>query len=88
MASIAELWLLHERGRVRLGPPQLVETLAGHPGFSLLALDLPQVMEFGLLPAVKDPFDRLIVAAARNLGAKLISRDEALNVRGVERVWD
>jgi PIN domain nuclease of toxin-antitoxin system len=65
-----------------------VEALTGHPGFSLLALDLPQVMEFGMVPAVKDPFDRLIVAAARSLGAKLLSRDEALDSRGVERVWD
>ena len=85
---LIELWLLHERGRLRIGPAQVVDELAGHPGYSLLSLDLPQAMEFGALPAIQDPFDRLVVAAARSLGAKLLSRDEALEGRGVERVWD
>jgi PIN domain nuclease of toxin-antitoxin system len=88
MVSLIELWLLHERGRLRIGPAQVVETLSGHPGYSILSLDLPQAMEFGALPAVADPFDRMILAAARSMGAKLLSRDEALDGRGVERVWD
>jgi PIN domain nuclease of toxin-antitoxin system len=88
MVSLVELWLLHERGRLRIGPAQVVEALSGHPGYSILALDLPQAMEFGALPAVPDPFDRLILAAARSMGAKLLSRDEALDGRGVVRVWD
>lgn len=35
----------------------------------------------------RDPMDRLILAAARAVGAQLVSADEALDGQGVERVW-
>jgi PIN domain nuclease of toxin-antitoxin system len=37
---------------------------------------------------VENPIDRLIVAAARVLGASLISVDEALDGYDVARIWD
>jgi len=85
---LIEVWMLHERGRLRIGPAQLLEALSGHPGYSVLALDIEQALVFGVFPAVRDPMDRLILAAARATGSRLISRDESLDGHGVERVWD
>jgi len=85
---LVELWLLQERGRLRIGPPQAIQTLAAHPGYSLLPLDLEQAIEFGSFPAVRDPIDRLILAASKATGSRLISRDVVLDGHGVERVWD
>lgn len=85
---IIELWLLYERGRLRVGPLQVLETLASHPGFAVLALDVEQAVEFGSLTAIRDPMDRLVVAAARATGSRLLSADDALGGHGVDRVWD
>jgi PIN domain nuclease of toxin-antitoxin system len=45
-------------------------------------------LEFGALPQVRDPLDRLILAAARATGSRLVSADEILGHYGVERLWD
>jgi len=86
--SIIEVWLLYERGRLRVGPSQFLETVAGHPGYAILPLDIEQALEFGSLPGIRDPMDRMIVAAARATDSRLISGDDALDGFGVERVWD
>jgi PIN domain nuclease of toxin-antitoxin system len=86
--SLIEIWLLHERGRLRVGPAQVLETLAGHAGYAVLPLDVEQTVEFGALPAVRDPMDRMILAAARVTGSKLVSADAALDGHGVGRIWD
>jgi PIN domain nuclease of toxin-antitoxin system len=86
--ALVEVWLLHERGRLRMGPPQVLEAIAGHPGYSVLAFDVEQTVEFGALLAVRDPMDRMILAAARVTRSRLVSADEALGGHGVERVWD
>jgi PIN domain nuclease of toxin-antitoxin system len=83
-----ELSLLHERSRVRVAPADVIAVLADHPGFAVLALDLEQAIEFGALPGVKDPMDRLVVAAARATRSRLISSDHRLDGYGVDRIWD
>jgi PIN domain nuclease of toxin-antitoxin system len=86
--ALVEIWLLYERGRLRVGPAQILESIAGHGGYAILALDMEQALEFGSLSGVRDPMDRMIVSAARATGSRLISRDEALDGLGVERIWD
>lgn len=85
--ALVEVWLLYERGRLRVSPVQLLETLAGHAGYAVLALDVEQCVEFGSLTALRDPMDRLVLAAARATGSKLVSADEMLSGHGVDRVW-
>jgi PIN domain nuclease of toxin-antitoxin system len=85
---LIEVWLLHERGRLRIGPAQILERIAGHPGYGVLPLDVEQAVEFGALPAVRDPMDRLIVAAARVTSARLVTADGSLGGQGVELIWD
>lgn len=86
--ALVEIWLLHERGRLRVGPAQILETLAGHPSYSVLPFDVEQAIEFGALPGVRDPMDRMIVAAARVTGSRLVTADAALAAHGVETLWD
>jgi len=86
--SLVEISLLHEKGRLRPSLARILETLAGHTGYSILGLDLEQVKAFAAFPAVRDPMDRLILAAASATGSRLISADEVLEGRGVERIWD
>ena len=84
-----EVALLRERGRTPVGLPQIEATLARNPMLQLLPLDLGQAREFALLPALHDPFDRMIVAAARSIGLPLITADQAITESGlVEVVWD
>jgi PIN domain nuclease of toxin-antitoxin system len=84
-----EVALLRERGRTPVGVPQLEVTLARNPAIQLLPLDFGQAREFALLPALRDPFDRMIVAAARSVELPLITADEAITESGlVEVVWD
>ena len=86
--ALVEIALLHEKSRLRVGPAQILDALTGHPGYALLSLDVAQAIEFGALPQVRDPMDRLILAAARATGSRLVSGDEALAGHGVERLWE
>jgi PIN domain nuclease of toxin-antitoxin system len=86
--TVVEIWLLYERGRLRISPAQILEAIAGHGGYAILALDIEQALEFGSLSGIRDPMDRMIVSAARATGSRLISNDESLDGFGVERLWD
>ena len=84
-----ELALLREAGRRVPGPPELQSLIANHPNFEMLNLDLAQATDFILLSSLQDPFDRLIVAAARMSSAPLLSADERISNSGlVKTIWD
>ena len=85
---LVEIELLKERGRVGVGAKDVLRVLAGRPGYAVVALDADQALEFGGLVGLKDPMDRLVVAAARATGSRVVSVDDALDGFGVERVWD
>jgi len=87
VVSLLEIWLLHERGRIRVGPAQILDALGAHPGYAVLPFDVHQAMEFGALPSIRDPIDRLVVAAARATGSQIVSLDDAVRGHGVEVVW-
>ena len=86
---VVELALLREAGRRVPGPLEVQSLIQNHPGFQILPLDLVQATEFVLLGSLQDPFDRLIVAAARTLSAPLLSADERItNSSLVSIIWD
>jgi len=87
--SVAELALLSEAGRDVVSPVQIEALVAQNPSFRMLPLDLSQCLEFALLGALRDPFDRLIVAAARTADVPLVTADETIRASGlVEALWD
>ena len=88
-AVVAEVVLLRELGRTHLGLPELTAAMRDAPSLRFAPMDLAQLDEYAALTAIRDPFDRLIVGAARALGAKLITKDQALAGSPlVETVWD
>jgi PIN domain nuclease of toxin-antitoxin system len=86
--ALVEMALLRERGRIAVTPGDVLQALGGRPGYAVLAADVEQVREFAGLVGVKDPIDRLVLAAARATAARLVSVDAALDGYGVRRVWD
>ena len=60
------------------------QKLGGLPAY----IDVAHAIEFGALPGIRDPMDRMIVAAARVTGSPLVTADEALRDHGVETDWD
>lgn len=87
-AVVAEVVLLKELGRSDLGLPALKAAFEASTTWRFLPLDLAQLDAFAGLTAIRDPFDRMIVSAARAADATLITRDEALDELGlVSVVW-
>jgi PIN domain nuclease of toxin-antitoxin system len=84
-----ELALLRGAGRKTVGIPQLEALVSAQPAFTILPLDLAQAREFALLESVDDPFDRMIIAAARSAGISLVSADAVIRNSGlVDVVWE
>ena len=86
---LIELTLLREAGRNVVGMPQVEALLAAQPAFKLQPLEMTQASEFVLLESLADPFDRLVVAAARGAGVPLITADTTIDDSAlVETIWD
>jgi PIN domain nuclease of toxin-antitoxin system len=85
---VAEVVILRELGRIDIGLAQLKSAVEEASALRFLSLDLRQLDEFATLGALRDPFDRLIVAAARALDAKLVTRDRPIDDLGlVQTIW-
>lgn len=81
---------VEERRRVRLRLPfdEWCDALEASAGLRLLPLDLSVVTEARALPALRDPFDRLIAGTAVAWGVPLISPDRRVTGSGrVSVVW-
>jgi len=80
MAVIWEVTLLARAVRVNLHRPvrSFFADLFSNPSYQPHALDASQIFEAGELRSLRDPFDALICAAARDLDLPLITRDEAI----------
>lgn len=85
---VAEIVLLHELGRIEIGLSHVKRAMEAAPGLRFLPMDLRQLDEFAALGKIRDPFDRLIVSASRSVGARVITKDDALERHGlVQTVW-
>ncbi len=85
-----EVAQLEERGRIRLRFPfdEWCTLLTETTGLRILTLDLGVVSEARALPALRDPFDRLIAGTAVAYGVPLISPDRRVARSGrLAVVW-
>lgn len=65
-----------------------LEDVLRRESFSELAVTLPTAVRAGLLPIHhRDPFDRMLVAQAKELSIPILSADTLLDQYGVERIW-
>jgi PIN domain nuclease of toxin-antitoxin system len=92
LVSAAVAWELAIK--VNLGKLDAVALLTGltqrlqKEGFTELPISIAQACRAGLLPLHhRDPFDRLLVAQAQDLGIPILSADELLDRYDVKRVW-
>lgn len=84
-----ELILLAEAGRRLIGVAEIEAATKRNEGIRVLPQELTQVAEFALLTALADPFDRMIVAAARAAKHPLITADDTIAESGlVDVIWD
>ena len=90
VAVIWEVALLARGVRITLHRPvrEFFADLFSNPSYQAHPLDAGQVFDATDMRALKDPFDAVICAAARDLGLPLISRDSLLaSSRHVETIW-
>lgn len=84
-----ELSLLREAGRRVVDVAELEAATRRNEALRVLPQDLAQAMEFALLGTLEDPFDRMIVAAARARTWPLVTGDARIAESGlVDVVWD
>jgi len=89
LITLVEVSLLRERQRTRLNVAAITEAFEDMPQVRFLDLDLAQAEEHEALSMLIDPFDRMIVAAARCADAPLITADSVITGSGLVRVvWD
>lgn len=84
--SAWEIGMLASRGRLQLliRPERWFANLFEVPGVKLADMSPDLLIASSYLPGTppRDPFDRIIAATARELGATLITRDRALLAYG------
>jgi PIN domain nuclease of toxin-antitoxin system len=84
-----ELTLLGEAGRLRLGVAELEAATKRNDEVRILAHDLAQASEFAMVRSLPDPFDRMVVAAARATDLPLLTADATIASSGlVDVVWE
>ena len=84
-ATVWELALKRAKGRISLDAD--LSTAIEAAGFVNLPVTSLDAELAGRLPAHhQDPFDRMLVAQARRIGATVVSRDTALDAYGVVRL--
>ena len=93
LLSVASCWEIAIKvgnGKLMLDVPAAVfipRELSNNK-FELLEIKLAHATAVETLPPHhKDPFDRLLIAQARNEGFPLVSVDTALDPYGVTRLW-
>ena len=84
-----ELTLIGEAGRLALGVAELDAVVRRNDEVRILTHDLAQAAEFAILRSLADPFDRMVVAAARATDRPLITADTNIAASGlVDVIWD
>ena len=85
---LLELQYLKEIGRITADPALMVESLSDAVGLRYCPKSFLQVAEGALLVNwTRDPFDRMIVAAAQVGRDMLLTKDEMIHANYVHAAW-
>jgi PIN domain nuclease of toxin-antitoxin system len=92
LVSAASAWELAIKVNLGKMDAMVLVSDLGHrldrEGLTELPITVPQATRAGLLPLHhRDPFDRLLVAQAQDLGVPILSADELLDGYDIKRVW-
>lgn len=81
-ASVFEVAALHTAGRLQLNQPveRWIRTAIDKAAVRVIDLETGVAIDAGLVPAsaLPDPFDRCLVATAREYGIPLVTRDRRI----------
>jgi PIN domain nuclease of toxin-antitoxin system len=87
-ASVLELELLHEIGRLKPSAAKLIFAVAADIGLRVCDLPFRTIVEHALSESwTRDPFDRLIVANAKAAGAGLVTKDARIRDNYSRALW-
>jgi PIN domain nuclease of toxin-antitoxin system len=87
-ASVLELEMLHEIGRLKPTASKLVAALATDIGLRICDLPFRTIVDHALDEGwTRDPFDRLIVANAKAAGARLVTKDPRILGNYSRALW-
>jgi PIN domain nuclease of toxin-antitoxin system len=87
-ATVLEMEMLHEIGRLKPTASKLVSTLATDIGLRVCDLPFRTIVDQAIAEDwTRDPFDRLIVANAKAAGAVLVTRDERIRGHYSRALW-
>ena len=87
-ATVLELELLHEIGRLKPTAAKVVSALATDIGLRVCDLPFRTIVDQAIAEGwTRDPFDRLIVANAKAAGATLVTRDENIRAHYSRALW-
>ncbi|MBM3888546.1 MAG: type II toxin-antitoxin system VapC family toxin [Verrucomicrobia bacterium] len=90
VASVWEMQIKSQLGKLRLRLPlrDLIAEQVSKNGLRLVDITASHVLEISALPPLhNDPFDRLIIAAARIEGATILTHDSLVRQYPVATIW-
>jgi len=93
LMSIVTPWELAIKNSIgKLDAEQILQDIESgrlNQDLRLLAAEISHVISAGRLPRHHgDPFDRLLIAQALQLGIPIVSHDKAFDLYGVRRIWN
>ena len=90
VASVLEIVLKHQSGKLRIEGTldALVDKILYHSSWVILPIRPEHLPVLAVLPTFhKDPFDRLLVAQAREAGMTILTPDEQIRKYQVRTIW-
>ncbi len=88
---LEEVMLLSEIGKIRLPLPfrDFIISIGQAENFDLGVNDTAVLLEASTFTAIRDPYDRMIIAQARVAGVPLITKDGKIQESGLVRtIWN
>ena len=88
--SVREMAIKSSLGKLNLGEPlaDFISRRLDAYRFRLLPITLEHMAVVSRLPFHhRDPFDRLLIAQSMVEGLPLVSRDQAFDAYGINRIW-
>lgn len=83
-----ELQFLHEIGRLRVKPPEIIRHLTAQIGLQLSDVSLERIIrEAAKLNWTRDVFDRLIAAESAAMNLPLITKDRTIRAHHKLSIW-
>ena len=83
-----ELQFLHEIGRIRIKPAEIIKHLSNQIGLRLSDISLEQIVSAAMgMNWTRDVFDRLIAAESAVMDVPLITKDRTIRTHHKLSIW-